>query len=79
MLFCAFCGSNKLNDLATSSFEEFVMSDSKVALYESLVRLSLLLVFMFALVVGTVGVFSICQMLMKSEMPRLELVSRDLS
>lgn len=55
------------------------MSDSKVELYESLVRLSLILVFMFALVVGTVGVFSICQMLMKSEMPRLEFVSRDLS
>ena len=56
-----------------------VMSDSKVALYESLVRLSLLLVFMFALVVGTVGVFSICQMLMQSEMPKPEFVSRDLS
>ena len=55
------------------------MSDSKVALYESLVRLSLLLVFMFALVVGTVGLLSICQTLMKTGMPRLEFVSRDLS
>ncbi len=55
------------------------MSDSKAVLYESLVRLSLLLVFMFALVVGTVGVLSICQMLMQSEMPRPEFVSRDLS
>jgi hypothetical protein len=55
-----------------------VMSDSKVELYESLVRLSLIAVFMFALVVGTVGVVSICQRLMKSEMPRLEFVTRDL-
>ena len=55
------------------------MSDSKVELYESLVRLSLIAVFMFALVVGTVGVVSICQRLMKSEMPRLEFVTRDLS
>jgi len=56
-----------------------VMSDSKVALYESLVRLSLILVFMFALVVATIGVFSMCQVLMKTEMPRPEFVSRDLS
>ena len=55
------------------------MSDSKAALYESLVRLSLILVVMFALAVATVGVFSICQILMKSEMPRLEFVTRDLS
>ena len=55
------------------------MSDSKVALYESLVRLSLLVVFMFALVVATVGLVSICQMLMESEMPKLEFVTRDLS
>ena len=41
------------------------MSDRKVELYESIIRLSLLLVFMFALIVGTVGVFSICQMLMQ--------------
>jgi hypothetical protein len=55
------------------------MSDSKVALYESLARLSLILVFMFALIVGTFGVFSICQMLMESGMPRPEFVTRDLS
>ena len=55
------------------------MSDSKVELYESLVRLSLIVVFMIALVVGTISVLSICQMLMKSEMPRLEFVTRDLS
>ena len=55
------------------------MSDSKVELYESLVRLSLIVVFMFALVVGTVSVVSICQRLMKSEMPRPEFVTRDLS
>ena len=55
------------------------MSDSKVDLYEHLVRLSLMLIFMFALVVGTVGLVSICQMLIKSEMPRIEFVTRDLS
>jgi len=55
------------------------MSDSKVALYESLARLSLMLIFMFALVAGTFGFVSICQVLMKSEMPRPEFVTRDLS
>ena len=55
------------------------MNDSKVALYESLIRLSLMLVFMFAMVVGTVGLVILCQKLMKSEIPMLELVTRDLS
>jgi hypothetical protein len=55
------------------------MSDSKVELYESLVRLSLIIIFMFAMVVATFGVVSICERLMKSEMPRLEFVTRDLS
>ena len=55
------------------------MSDNKVELYESLVRLSLLVVFMFALVAGTFGVLSICQMLIKNEMRNSEFVTRDLS
>lgn len=55
------------------------MSNSRVELYESFVRLSLLVVFMFALIAGTVGFVSICQMLMRSELPRLEFVTRDLS
>ena len=55
------------------------MSDTKEALYESLIRLSLMLVFMFALVVGTVGLVSLCQRLIKSEMPRLEFLTRDLN
>ena len=55
------------------------MSNSRIMLYESLVRLSLLVVFMFAMAAGTFGLVSICHMLMKSEMPRLEFVTRDLS
>ena len=55
------------------------MSNSRMALYESLVRLSLLVVFTFAMVAATVGFVSICHMLMQGEVPRLELITRDLS
>jgi hypothetical protein len=55
------------------------MSNSRVELYESLVRLSLIAIFTFALVVGTVALFSVCRMLVESEMPRIEFISRDLS
>ena len=55
------------------------MNNNRVALYESLVRLSLLVVFMFALTVGTYGLVSICYMLMNGEIPKAEFVTRDLS
>lgn len=55
------------------------MSDSRILFYESLVRLAFVAVFMFALIVGTVGLVSICRMFLSSEMPRLEFITRDLS
>jgi hypothetical protein len=55
------------------------MKSSRVAFYESLVRLSFVAIFMFALLVGTLGLVSICRMLMESEMPRPEFITRDLS
>lgn len=55
------------------------MNNDRVGLYESLVRLSFIVIFMFALAVGTVGLFSICRMLLESEMPQLEFITRDLS
>ena len=44
-------------------------------LYEGLIRLSLLLIFMSALVVGTLGLVSICQMVIRQHTP-LQFVSR---
>ena len=44
-------------------------------LYEGLIRLSLLLIFMSALVVGTFGLVSICGMVIRHHLP-LEFVSR---
>lgn len=41
-------------------------------LYESLIRLGLMLIFMFSLTVGTFGLVSICQMLMRSQVARPE-------
>lgn len=41
-------------------------------LYESLIRLALMLIFMFSLTVGTFGLISICQMLMRSQVARPE-------
>lgn len=39
-------------------------------LFEHLVRLGLMLVFMFSLTVGTFGLVSICQMLMREHLVR---------
>ena len=50
------------------------MSNSRMTFYESLARLSLLVVFTFAMVAATVGFVSICHMLMQGEVPRLELI-----
>lgn len=55
------------------------MNNNRVVLYESLVRLSFIAIFMFALVVGTAGLFSICRMFLETEMPSLEFITRDLS
>ena len=41
-------------------------------LYECLVRLGLMLIFMFSLTVGTFGLVSICQMLMRNQIARPE-------
>ena len=50
--------------------------DKKLDFYESLIRLSLALIFVVALAAGTFGVISIFQMLMHAEIPRPELTSR---
>ena len=42
--------------------------DKRVELYEALVRLGLMLIFMFSLTVGTFSLISICQMLMRSQL-----------
>ena len=42
--------------------------DKRVDLYESLVRLGLMLIFMLTLTAGTFGLISICQMLMRSQL-----------
>jgi hypothetical protein len=55
-----------------------VMNNDRVAFYESLVRLSFIVIFMFALAVGCIGLFSICRMLIESNTPKLEFVSRDI-
>lgn len=65
--------------LEISRLGEIVMSNSKMAFYESLVRLCFLVIFTFAMVAATVGFVSICHMLMQGEVPRLELITRDLS
>ena len=41
-------------------------------LYESLIRLGLMLIFMFSLTVATFGLVSICQMLMRNQVARPE-------
>jgi hypothetical protein len=41
-------------------------------LYESLIRLGLMLIFMFSLTIGTFGLVSICQMLMRNQVARPE-------
>ena len=55
------------------------MNNNRTMLYESLVRLSIMVIFMFTLVVGTVGLVSVCRMLIETKMPALEFVTRDLS
>lgn len=44
--------------------------NKKEELYESLVRLGLMLIFMFSLTVGTFGLVSICQLLMREHLAR---------
>ncbi len=46
--------------------------NNKEELYESLVRLGLMLILMFSLTVGTFGLVSICQMLMRQTLVRPE-------
>lgn len=46
--------------------------NDKEELYESLIRLGLMLIFMFSLTVGTFGLVSICQMLMRNQVARPE-------
>jgi len=45
--------------------------NNKEELYESLVRLWLLIIFTFTLVAGTIGLILICRMLVDSEAPGL--------
>ena len=51
------------------------MNDKRLALYESLIRLSLILIFVFTLVIGSVGLVSICWMLAQTVLPRPDLVT----
>ena len=46
------------------------MVNNKEELYESLVRLWLLLIFTVILIAGTVGLILICRMLVESDRPR---------
>ena len=46
--------------------------NDKEEMYESLIRLGLMLIFMFSLTVGTFGLVSICQMLMRNQVARPE-------
>jgi hypothetical protein len=46
--------------------------NNKEELYESLIRLGLMLIFMFSLTAGTFGLVSICQMLMRNQVARPE-------
>ena len=46
--------------------------NDKEELYESLIRLGLMLVFMFSLTVGTFGLVAICQMVMRQQIVRPE-------
>ena len=45
------------------------MNDDKVALYESLIRASLVLIFFIALTAGAVGTITISKMLMHQAVP----------
>ena len=44
--------------------------NNREELYESLIRLGLMLILMFSLTVGTFGLVSICQMLMRNQVAR---------
>ena len=50
------------------------MNDKRLALYESLIRLSLILIVVFTLAMGSVGLVSICWVLAKS-VPAPEFVT----
>jgi hypothetical protein len=55
------------------------MKDDKLALYESLIRASLVLIFMVALSVGTVGLIAISHMLMQQAVANSQFVATDRS
>ena len=51
------------------------MNDDKLALYESLIRASLILIFIFALSVGTFGLVAISQMLVRQAVANSQFVN----
>jgi hypothetical protein len=55
------------------------MNDDKLALYESLIRASLVLIFSVALIVGTFGLISISRMLMGQAIANSQFVATDRS
>ena len=55
------------------------MNDDKLALYESLIRASLILIFSVALIVGAVGFIAISQMLMRQTVANSQFVATDRS
>ena len=55
------------------------MNDDKLALYETLIRASLVLIFSVALIVGTLGLVAISQMLMRQAVTNSQFVATDRS
>lgn len=55
------------------------MNDDKLALYETLIRASLVLIFSVALIVGTLGLVAISQMLMQQAVTNSQFVATDRS
>ena len=53
------------------------MNDDKVALYESLIRASLILIFIVALSVGTFGLVAISHMLIQQAAPRPDFLTAE--
>ena len=55
------------------------MKDDKVALYEALIRASLILIFIVALSAGTFGLIAISHMLIQPAVPRAGSLSADVT
>jgi hypothetical protein len=56
-----------------------VVMNEREELYDSLVRLALMLIFTISLTAGTIGLISICQMLMSNRLTRPEITNYTLA